>query len=139
MHSFHDNFRELNGYLGQLQFIHAFQMPQGQMRSFSTPLYLHPPSKILRAETTSSYTVRGTCLQVWTSFNNLLQLARWWQLPIHEILRGWWLVGFGVGFLFIILPEDCWMQILDNSLTSYIHCPQHRHLQLIPSELFLSK
>lgn len=27
-------------------------------------------------------------------------------------------------------------QILDKSLTSYIHCPQHSHLQLIAPELF---
>lgn len=41
-------------------------------------------------------------------------------------------------FLIIItLPEDCWMNILEKSLTSYIHCPQHSHLQLIP--FFLSK
>lgn len=43
-----------------------------------------------------------------------------------------WLVAWLLGLFFIILPEDCRMQILDKSFTSYIHCPQHSHLQLIP-------
>lgn len=37
---------------------------------------------------------------VWTSFNNLLQLARWCRLPIHEILCG--LVAC-LGFSFFLL------------------------------------
>lgn len=57
---------------------------------------------------------------------------------VMSITNSWnpvWLVAWFLLFS-IILPEDCWMQILDKSLTSYIHCPQHSHLQLIPSELF---
>lgn len=93
---FHNAFQKLNEYLGKLQFIHTFHLPLGTYMVFVFSPLFPPPNKILRIETTSNYTVRNTCLWVWTSFNNLLLLA--------------WCCRFmksSVCVVVFLLPEDC--------------------------------
>lgn len=130
MHSFHDDIWKLNGYSGQLQFIHTSVSGTDQVFFYSplsSPLQQNTESwDNFQLHSQKHMSLGLDFLQQSATAGTVMSITNSWN-PV-------WVGGlFGFFFFFfIILPADCWMQILDKSLTSYIHCPEHSHLQLIP-------
>lgn len=130
MHSFHDDIWKLNGYSGQLQFIHTSVSGTDQVFFYSplsSPLQQNTESwDNFQLHSQKHMSLGLDFLQQSATAGTVMSITNSWN-PV-------WVGGlFGFFFFFfIILPADCWMQVLDKSLTSYIHCPEHSHLQLIP-------